>query len=342
VTATWTALDGSRHDVAAEAAYDAARLYMALFAPRTDLWGVHNGKHWQPACAPGCPSPRHRGENATDPPHAHAPMTPAVILAGRQHPVSTYFVTPEGTTHVLAIDFDVPDGLVLADRVARAFGKAGQAAFFEPSRRGAHLWATLTRPVPAIVAIRALRAFLVAAGIPEPIDPKIELRPSGDRGLGHALRMPLMPHQDPIVAYERTMMAARGRVVARSMVELVQALAPDSTAVDADVVLEWAARYRPPIDPRAVDPRDRPPRFGMPPDDGATVTAILAEIGVFARPGKAIRCPFHDDHNPSLSIAGDDRRAWCKQPACEAHGHGGRGLGTNQLRKLIRERRVAA
>lgn len=345
MTATWTALDGTVHPLTAEARLQAAKVYIALFSARTDAWGAWGGSHWITACSPGCPRcswlASHRGEDAPAevPAHARAPLTPAVIVhaAASGRPVSAYMIAPDSTTHVLALDVDREDGLGICIRVGEAMRKAGLPAYVEPSRRGGHLWVTLTRPVPAIAARRALRAFLQAVGAPD--DPKIELRPAQDRvspdGVGHCLRMPLMPHQSG-ATYAREVWDSRGRIVANSIVELVQG----AEEASADVVLEWAERWSPPLDPRAIPPAYRKPRR-YEDDASLTATSLLAEAGVpRAHPGRAVLCPFHDDHNPSLSIARDDTRVFCKSPSCEAH-NGGRGLGTNQLRNLIRRRNAA-
>jgi len=41
-----------------------------------------------------------------------------------------------------------------------------------------------------------------------------------------------------------------------------------------------------------------------------------------ARPGRALRCPFHDDRHPSLSLLRDDRRAFCHVANCWANNNG--------------------
>jgi hypothetical protein len=266
------------------------------------------------------------------------PLTGEVVLSAFRsgRPVAGYMLDVDSTTQLAAIDVDLEDGLMLADRVARVMTKAGCPAYIEPSRRGAHLWCSIGPfALPGIVVRRALRAFLQEAGI-EP-DPKIELRPGQDRlsgpdGVGTALRMPLMPHQTTRV--KGVLMAPGGRIIAEKMHEALEAVETAPTATFA----AWAERWAPPLDPRAIAPGDRPPRV-FAPDDGVSATSILEDIGVVVRkvPG-AVKCPFHPDTNPSLSIAADNRRVWCKSPACEAYGANGRGLGTNQLRKLIRDR----
>jgi hypothetical protein len=54
-----------------------------------------------------------------------------------------------------------------------------------------------------------------------------------------------------------------------------------------------------------------------------TVSEVLRrDYGIEARPGRATRCPFHEDRHPSLSILPDDRRAYCHSPSCWAHSAG--------------------
>lgn len=54
-----------------------------------------------------------------------------------------------------------------------------------------------------------------------------------------------------------------------------------------------------------------------------TVSEVLRrDYGIEARPGRAVRCPFHDDRHPSLSVLPDDRRAYCHAPTCRLSGRG--------------------
>jgi hypothetical protein len=49
---------------------------------------------------------------------------------------------------------------------------------------------------------------------------------------------------------------------------------------------------------------------------------LRRDFGIEARPGRAVRCPFHDDRHPSLSILSDDRRVVCHAPTCRLAGRG--------------------
>jgi hypothetical protein len=298
---------------------DVAALYVATFSARQDLFSPWMGDGW--VCR-------------------REPLTADVVLAAFRsgRPVATYMLAGDSTTQLAAIDVDLEDGLMLADRVARVMTKAGCPAYVETSRRGAHVWASIgPYALPGIVVRRALRAFMQEAGV-EP-DPKIELRPGQDRlsgpdGVGTALRMPLMPHQKTGV--KGVLMAPGGRIVAEKMHEALEAVETAPTSVFA----AWAERWEPVIDPRAIPSAYRKPRRYQD-EPSMSASQLLAEAGVSVRriPG-AVKCPFHDDHNPSLSIAADDRRVFCKNPSCEAH-NGGRGLGTAQLANLIRRRHAA-
>lgn len=54
-----------------------------------------------------------------------------------------------------------------------------------------------------------------------------------------------------------------------------------------------------------------------------TVSDVLRrDYGIEARPGRAVRCKFHEDKHPSLSILPDDRRAFCHTPTCWANNNG--------------------
>lgn len=49
---------------------------------------------------------------------------------------------------------------------------------------------------------------------------------------------------------------------------------------------------------------------------------LRRDYGIEARPGKAVRCPFHEDRHPSLSVLPDDRRVYCHAPSCRLSGRG--------------------
>jgi hypothetical protein len=302
-------------------AYDAHEVvkyaYLPLFAGRADAYAAWNGTSWQAI---------------------REPLTPAVVVDAWQarRPLSFYLLGPDSCGHVAAVDFDGDDGLDLAIRLGEAMAADGAPAYVEPSRRGAHLWAILDDRLPAIVLRRALRAFLQAAGIPD--DPKVELRPGSDRlsgpdALGHCLRGPLQPH--PETGKRALLLDPRARQpIGRSVAETCLAV----EQVPGDVFLNAAERYRPPEAPReSTRARSGPVAAFL---DRVTVTAVLArDYGLQALPGRTVKCPRHEDRRPSLSIARDDRRAWCHAPACELSGDG-RGLDAFELARLAR--RVAA
>jgi hypothetical protein len=296
-----------------------AGIYIATFAARTDAYSTWTGEHWSAV----------REE-----------LTPDVVIEAfrSKRPVSGYTIAADSTTHVAALDVDLESGLLVCDRVARLMTSSGCPAYVEPSRRGAHLWAILSDPLPAIVVRRSLRAFLQHAHIDE-TNPKIELRPGQDRlldpnGLGNALRLPLMPH--PATRQRAPLLRPGGKILATKIGEACL----EVETVPAALFAEWAEKWVPRIDPRDLPPWARKPkRYGDDQDDTLTATSLLLEAGVTGavRPGRAVRCPFHDDKHPSLSIAKDDRRVFCKSPSCEAFANG-RGLGTHQLRALLSRR----
>jgi hypothetical protein len=299
-----------------------AGLYADLFAGRRDAHSPWIGTQWVAS---------------------REPLTPDVVLGAftTRRPVGAYILGPDSQTHIAALDVDLDDGLLIADRVASAIWKAGGRAYVETSRRGAHMWCLLEEKRPAILVRRALRAFLARAGVAP--DPKIELRPGQDRlggpeGLGNALRMPLMPH--PLTGKRPPgLMAPRGRIVARTLAELCDERLVEYTP--AALFEEVAAEHVEAVDPTSIPARFRKPRKRAD-DADDTVDEVLAELGLPIRPGHAVKCPFHDDRHPSLSIADDRRRVFCKSPECEAYA-GGRGLGANQLRELAAAHgRVAA
>lgn len=292
-----------------------ATVYAATFAARTDAYTRWNGDHWQAV---------------------REPLTAGAVIRAfeERQPLSGYTVGPDNTTHVAALDFDVEDGEALAFRVTRMMWANGAPAFVERSRRGAHVWSVLDRPLSAIVVRRALRAFLQFAEIAP--DPKIELRPGSDRlsedGLGFALRMPTMHH--PLTGKRYPMLDPEsGGSIGNSLAEILLAfdLAPSGA-------FELAAeQWVPAVDPRTIPSSYRRPKAHT---DGPSVVELLADMGIRAVPGRAVKCPFHDDRHPSLSIARDEERVFCKSAECEAS-NGGRGLGSNQLAALIGRTRGA-
>jgi hypothetical protein len=294
---------------------DVAELYAATFAARTDCYSDWTGDQW--ICR-------------------REPLTADVVISAfrTKRPVSGYMLAGDSTTSIAALDIDLEDGLMLADRVAKVMTKAGCPAYIEPSRRGAHLWSSIGPfALPGIVVRHALRAFLQEAGVEW--NPKIELRPGQDHlngpdGVGTALRMPLMPHQ--ATGIKGVLMAPGGRIVAERMHEALEAVETAPT----DVFASWAEKWSPPVPdmPPARDPNDRPrgiDRFNA--DVG--VSEVLRDDWHVpnAFPGKSVICPAHDDHNPSLKILADDRRVYCHAPACDFN-NAGRGRDAYDLAKL--------
>lgn len=292
-----------------------AATYADIFSARRDAYSPWTGTSWIAR---------------------RADLTPDVVLDGfrqRNRPIGAYMIGPDSTTPIAALDIDLDDGLAIGNRIARSIWQAGGRAYLETSKRGAHLWCPLDRPKPAIVVRHALRAFIARAGV-EP-DPRIELRPGQDRlsgpeGLGHALRMPMMPHRE---TGQRSPLYAFGRVVARTLAEAIE-LEP----MRAELVDEVGAEYVEPEPPRGPKRDDglfdnSPARFNA----TVSVSYVLAfSWGVGnATPGRVIRCPSpgHEDRNPSCHILPDDRRVYCHAPACELN-NDGRGRDAYDLAKL--------
>ena len=264
----------------------------------------------------------------------HATLMPETIheaFTGGRYSVSgfTARTSLEGVveTHVGAIDFDTADGAEQARATRTLLADMGVGSMLVASRRGAHLWVwSEGRPIWASLMRRALTNALTLQGIE---DPKVEVFPKrsgGTYGCG-ALRMPLMRHPGTGVRYP-----VEGPKGAITRVQDVVWLAVDVTS--------------PPDALRALagpEPVDTPyPRwnavYGRPRglSDDASITSLLASVGLSSGPGRSVRCPFHDDRHASLSVADDDQRAWCKAPECPLH-NDGRGIGSRGLRRLLDE-----
>jgi hypothetical protein len=298
-------------------ALDAAATYAATFSGRMDVYAAWNGDHWQAV---------------------REPLTPDKILQAFEtsSPLSAYLLDTDSRSHVACLDIDRDDGYELGKAFGRRLSQLGGIGYIERSARGCHFWIPLEWPLPAVLIRRALRALIAEAGLPD--DRKIELRPASDRlndedSLGHCIRMPTMPHQRTHKRYR--LVSNGGEIMSGKLVEMMLDIEPCPVAIFHD------AAERAPLPKLTGAPKDLRFPHG-PPAETDSVSEILRNLwGVpNAQPGRAVRCPAHDDRHPSLSIAKDDQRVWCKSGSCLLSGDGGeRGLGAHQLTKLAKERR---
>jgi hypothetical protein len=290
---------------------DAAEIFAATFTARLDDHVLWNGSMWVRAGKPLAADAILRG------------------LAGTGPSISGYFLTPQSTGHVAAIDFDSDDGLALARRCRAALAKRGAPSWVEASRRGAHLWVVSDAVHSGLVLRRMLRAVLRDAEVEE--TPKVELRPAQDEikpdGYGSPLRLPTMPN--PKTGLRYPMLDADDRPLPRALDAMMLAIDP----VPAWIVESLAMSFH--IDPKNMPRSYFPPR-PLHPDDDESASEILRTLWGMPepKPGRANHCPAHGaDKHPSLSIAADDRRVFCKAPGCILD-NDGRGRGTHELRKL--------
>jgi len=297
---------------------DVAEVYRHMFPARHDVY-----QHWVVG-----PDP----ENPIGWRPVREEMTAEVVLTGLAGPgIGGYMIHPGSTSHVVAVDFDTDDGLQQGYTLAGIMNWNGLPTYVETSRRGSHLWCVLDEVLPAVAIRFALRALLAESGLPTN-DPHIELRPGSDHveddGLGHALRLPFMPH--PKTGQRGTMIGPDGPVAAHlSAVILDWQLAP------ASVLHDWSMKWIPPT-PRVPD-HFRPPRVY--PEETSTASEILASLwGVpNARANRSVRCPAHDDRHASLNIFPDDQRAMCMAGGCVLNNND-HGRGTYELRTLAEAR----
>jgi len=284
--------------------------YANLFPARNDVYSRWTEEGWRPV---------------------RSPLTAEVVLSGLTGtgpPLSGYMIAPRSVSHVLAYDFDTENGLDQALALAR-FMHPSLPAYVETSRRGAHLWCILDAILPAVVIRAAAKALLQAAGLPDD-DPHIEIRPGSDHvsdnGLGHALRLPMMPH--PKTGKGGRMMHHTGTPVGATVAEVMLAM----DWADSELIKTWSERWkRPPVTHIPADKRN-PHDY---PEDNSSASEILASLwGVQnARAGRSVRCPAHDDKVASLNILPDDRRALCMAGGCVLN-NDDHGRGTYELRKL--------
>jgi hypothetical protein len=301
-------------------------VYLNTFANRTDVysrWDAEKGG-WRPV---------------------REPLTPAVVIAGLTGTgpsISAYMIGLGSLAHCLAIDFDTDNGLEQAFVLGRTMGGQGLPAYVETSRRGAHLWCVISATITAATLRKAARALLATALIPTD-DPHIEIRPGSDHvdaeehvhvsgavvgeGLGHALRMPMMPH--PKTGIRGVMFDSQshrlGTSLAKVMLEIEHAPSAE--------ILKWADRWNPTVNVI-------PPDYGKPhphrEDDDASASELLRTLWgvVDPVPGRNSHCPVHGrDRNPSLTVMKDDKRVICRVPGCILN-NSDKGRGTWELRTM--------
>lgn len=295
-------------------------VYRHFFAARQDVYSHWTPDGWRPV----------RDE-----------MTVDVIAAGLDKTgpaISGYMIAPGNRTHVAAVDFDLEDGMALALRLAAHMKGLGAPAYVEESRRGAHVWMLLWEVVPARQIRSALNHWLDEAGMPHDPDhpgrihPKIELRPATDTingdGLGHCLRMPLMPH--PKTGKRFPMLTPEGNHMGNKLSDILL----DMEMISISAVEDAAMRWVPVV---TTIPSDFRSPKSLREDDGASASNILSTLwGAHnAAPGRVISCPAkqyhsHGDVHPGLKVAPDDKRVWCHKPGCILS-NDGKGRGTWEL-----------
>ena len=306
-----------------------ALYYAALFPARNDVYSAWTSDGWRPV---------------------REPLTPEVVLAGLTHKgpsISGFMIGPGSVSHTLAFDFDTDNGLGQAFELSLFMEREGLPAYVETSRRGAHLWCLLDLEVPAVAIRAAAKGLLQNAGLPDN-DPHIEIRPGSDHvdavwhehvrdavvgtGLGHALRLPLMPH--PKTGTAGKLMHPSGKRVQGTLAEILLAM----ETAEAGKLLEWGEKWRrPPVD--RLPPDKRNPRTRSDNDD-ASASGLLRTLwgALDAVPGKVIACPAkafhtHGDVHKGCRVFPDDRRVMCHKTGCVLNGDG-KGRGTWELQKL--------
>lgn len=328
----------------------AASLYIATFAGRTDAYSIWTGDQWAVAArCPECSGNRTHvrgcatglwfgglgevGKSFTE----REPLTPDVVINAFQSgvPISAYVLAPDSSTHLAALDIDREDGMELGGLAARKIDELGGVGYVEPSRRGCHFWIVMNDSRPAILVRRALKGLITEAGLPD--DPHIELRPGSDRlneegSLGHCIRMPTMPHQKTGKRY--VLFSSRGGEKLPAKLADMMLEIEDCPASIMDDLAERAPLPNLPPPPRGIASA----RFGDPiTDDSASgILRSLWGAGPDAIPDKLIKCVAHGpDRRPSLHILKDDQRVICfaAGSGCILH-NDGRGRGTRELRSL--------
>ncbi len=310
-------------------------VYLNTFANRTDVYS-----HWVGSATEGGWRP------------VREPLTPDIVIAGLMGTgpsISAYMIAPGSLAHCLAIDFDTDNGLEQAFVLGKSMWGLGLPAYVETSRRGAHLWCVISSTLKASTVRKAARALLGAALLPTD-DPHIEIRPGSDHvdanrvnwltpeghltveadgeGLGHALRMPMMPHPKTGVRgvmHDPRTQTPMGPSLAQIVLEIEHTPAAE--------ILKWADRWSPVVD--HIDSAHRTPKPPREEDDASACELLRTLWGVpDPAPGRNSHCPVHGrDRNPSLTVMKDDKRVICRVPGCVLN-NGDKGRGTWELRTM--------
>lgn len=281
-------------------------LYVGQFAARSDLY-VENGAEVK-----------------------RQPLTPDVVRSAVRHhyAISAYLATPDGRTHVGAIDFDTERGMGEAFDTQRLLLEHDIPSLVVGSRRGAHLWVTCWDYGPVGIMRKALRGAVALATGSE--DPKREVFPKRGEGLAAgALRLPGMPHQRDQQVYPLYLRDDMAYPTFRAVIDAVILTTSEAIrklAGTATVVPEY---------PKSLGPfYGYNPRRATNGEDAPSATEMLSHWGVQIRPGGSGRCPMHDDRRASLTVLKDDKRIYCGAPGCPFNGDG-HGVGSIQLRGMI-------
>jgi hypothetical protein len=318
-------------------------VYLSTFANRTDVYS-----RWDAEKQGWRPSTHWALKDNVWVAAYREPLTVDVVIAGLTGTgpsVSAYMIAPGSLAHCLAIDFDTDNGLEQAFVLGKTMWGADLPAYVETSRRGAHLWCVISDVLPAATVRKAARALMAAALLPTD-DPHIEIRPGSDHvdavwhehvsgavvgeGLGHSLRMPLMPH--PKTGKRGVMNHPMRHPISAMSSNLAELMLDIEHAPSAEI-LKWAGRWNPAV-------TVIPPTWGKPhqrrEDDDASACEILRTLWgvVDPAPGRNSHCPAHGrDRNPSLTVMKDDKRAICRVPGCVLN-NDDKGRGTWELRTM--------
>jgi len=264
------------------------------------------------------------------------PLTAEVALAAFKEgfSISGYLAVREGdgfVTHVGALDFDTEEGLTDAGYVQVLLEAQSIPSLLVESRRGAHLWVLCQHNIPAMTMHRALLNALKLCALENPEHIEVFPKRSVNAfGVG-ALRLPLMRHPKTGLRYP-----VHDPFLAGGLIEKVPALvllaASSESPVEALRALAGPEVGDTPY-PRWTGPLRLSRSYE---EETPSAVQLLAALGVEARPGRGVRCPFHDDAHASLNISADDERVWCHAPECWAY-NDGRGVGSIDLERHLRK-----
>lgn len=215
--------------------------------------------------------------------------------------LGTYMLATNNTTRLMAIDADGDNGLDELVNLARKLETENISAYLETSRRGGHLWFFFAQAQEG----ERVRAFGKGIMNIHKIE-GVELFPKQDRlsgGPGSLVRLPFGKHK--LTGQRYPFIHLNGDLLASTVREQIHILS-DPQTVSKDALLAYSAHD--------VERNKHRVHHAFGEVTGSTeiervknMVSLMDFIGAYVdlhpvASGAVGRCPFHDDHHPSLGV----------------------------------------